>query len=225
MMRFKLLSPLSLIVFAVMGLLHHAASAKELWINSTKADCVGVAPRRCLLVKSALEEPWSFFYQDIEGFRYEPGYIYHLEIEVISLDPTTVPADASSLRYKLIQVKSKELDPLMRLNDIWALTHVGDKVVAPDPQQASAYIELNTRKMMLLGSDGCNNLNAKLNDLNDAEISFGPIVSTRKACASMELPKAFNAALIKVRRYQQEPGGLQLMADDGQVLLRFKKVD
>ena len=78
---------------------------ETLYINSQLVDCVGVGPMQCMQVRSDEQQPWSFFYQQIEGFQFEPGYQYQLTISKAPL--TDVPADASSLRYQLIKVVSK----------------------------------------------------------------------------------------------------------------------
>ncbi|MGL4331512.1 MAG: DUF4377 domain-containing protein [Bacteroidales bacterium] len=82
-------------------------------INSQLIDCMGVAPMKCMQVKyldrtGEDKENWNTMYGGIEGFEYEPGYVYVLEVEKEVLDPKTVPADASTIRYKLVKVISKE---------------------------------------------------------------------------------------------------------------------
>ena len=78
-------------------------------VNSNRVPCVGVAPQECLEVKylsgERKSEDWENFYSDIEGFEYVPGNIYTIEVELIHLDPSTIPAGASSIDYKLIEVK------------------------------------------------------------------------------------------------------------------------
>ncbi|MGL5318993.1 MAG: DUF4377 domain-containing protein [Bacteroidales bacterium] len=81
-------------------------------INSRQVDCMGVGPMKCLQVKyldrsGEDKENWSNFYSEIEGFDYIPGFTYVLKIEKEMLDPKTVPADASRIRYKLVKVVSK----------------------------------------------------------------------------------------------------------------------
>ena len=52
------------------------------------------------------QENWEYFYNEIDGFTFEPGYLYKLLVSVESiLNP---PADASSLKYRLIRVLEKE---------------------------------------------------------------------------------------------------------------------
>ncbi|MGL5031625.1 MAG: DUF4377 domain-containing protein [Aeromonas sp.] len=83
-----------------------APSPEEtLYINSQWVDCVGVAPMKCMQVRRNKLQPWTLFYQDIEGFQFEPGYRYQLTVSKEQL--TDVPADAPSLRYQLIKVVNK----------------------------------------------------------------------------------------------------------------------
>jgi len=78
---------------------------ETLYINSQLVHCVGVGPMQCMQVRSNEQQPWTLFYQQIEGFQFEPGYRYQLTVSKEQL--TDVPADASSLRYQLIKVVSK----------------------------------------------------------------------------------------------------------------------
>ena len=49
-------------------------------VNSARVPCVGVAPMNCLQVKRGAEPTgdWQHFYSQIDGFDYEPGYLYRL---------------------------------------------------------------------------------------------------------------------------------------------------
>lgn len=79
--------------------------AVKMIVASQQGDCVGVAPQKCLLVKTGADTNWTFFYNQIEGFQYEPGYEYVLEVKEEKVK--NVPADASSLRYILVKEVSK----------------------------------------------------------------------------------------------------------------------
>lgn len=80
-------------------------------INSHTVDCVGVMEGKCLLVQEGDligTEDWEYFYfeDSIIGFEYEPGYIYNIVVKKTTIpDP---PQDASSIRYELVQIISKE---------------------------------------------------------------------------------------------------------------------
>ena len=53
-----------------------AVNKRNLWVNSSKVDCVGVGPMKCLQVKFNDNDNWSSFYDGIEGFDYQPGFVY-----------------------------------------------------------------------------------------------------------------------------------------------------
>ena len=78
-------------------------------VNSYTETCQGLVKQQCLLVQegSATDsDNWSYFYSEIEGFDYEAGFFYDLEVH-ISERPKPLAADASSLRYELIEIISK----------------------------------------------------------------------------------------------------------------------
>lgn len=80
------------------------------WVNKQKVDCQGFLPQLCYQVQEGEElgTDWEFFYAPIEGFdeQYEEGFIYQIEVEVSEIE--NAPQDASSLKYKLIKIISKE---------------------------------------------------------------------------------------------------------------------
>ena len=95
-------------------------------VNSFRVPCVGVAPMSCLQVRRGAEATgdWQNFYAAIEGFDYEPGYLYHLLVRDIPLPLEEVPADASSIRFELVRVIDKAPDPRLGLHDIWVLQRI-----------------------------------------------------------------------------------------------------
>ena len=78
---------------------------EKLTVASQQGDCVGVMPMKCLLVKAEGQTDWQFFYSSIEGFEYEVGYEYVLEVKVDSVESPA--ADQSSLKYTLVKELSK----------------------------------------------------------------------------------------------------------------------
>ncbi|WP_460687144.1 DUF4377 domain-containing protein [Niabella aquatica] len=81
------------------------------WINSATKDCQGVGPMKCLEVqKNDTLEPgkWQLFYSQIEGFTYEPGYVYQLIIKEEQIPADRVPADGSSIKYTLVKQLEKK---------------------------------------------------------------------------------------------------------------------
>ena len=196
-----------------------------IWVNSAKIDCVGVGPMQCFQIKNSEEEPWTNFYQDIAGFDFEPGYIYKLKVSIKTLDKDELPADKSSLEYRLVEVLSKQADPLLSLNDIWVITKIEGAEAKSINSEGNPILEINTRSMTILGSDGCNNYRGKIETLSENKISFGPIMGTKKACRDMDIPNKYTTALSKVKSYKKERLELVLYDETNKELLSFKKVD
>ena len=80
-------------------------NTEKMTIASQQGDCVGVAPMKCLLVKVEGQPDWEFFYNNIEGFNYEPGYEYVLEVKKEELKNPA--ADQSAIKYTLVKEISK----------------------------------------------------------------------------------------------------------------------
>ena len=83
-----------------------AEETKTIFVGPNLVDCVGVAPQQCMLVREEPNSSWNYFYDSIQGFDFEPGYEY--ELQVLVTDVKNPPADASSKKYELIQVANKK---------------------------------------------------------------------------------------------------------------------
>ena len=77
-------------------------ATETLYIQDKLADCVGVAPMKCMQVRSQPGESWTLFYQQIEGFTFEPGVESVLRVK--ELPVAHPPADGSSVRWVLVEV-------------------------------------------------------------------------------------------------------------------------
>jgi hypothetical protein len=79
----------------------------ETWmVGPERKPCSGVAPMECLQIKkNPSDTAWQYFYDDIEGFTYEPGFVYTLEVSSEKVD--NPPADASSIHYKMKKMVAK----------------------------------------------------------------------------------------------------------------------
>ncbi|MGU7812937.1 DUF4377 domain-containing protein [Burkholderia sp. AW49-1] len=75
---------------------------RTVYVAPQAARCTGVAPMDCLQVRSSPAEPWSVWYAGIEGFAYQPGYQYVLEVDEYRV--AQPPADGSSIRWVLKRV-------------------------------------------------------------------------------------------------------------------------
>jgi len=86
-----------------------APAAVTLFVREQRVDCQGEGPRRCLQVRESESEPWRNLYAAIAGFEYEESNAYELRVEVVPVPHP--PADAASLRYRLLEVVSKRKVP------------------------------------------------------------------------------------------------------------------
>lgn len=82
-----------------------APEEKIIFIGPKKVECMGVGPMECYQVKEDPNGEWQLFYDQIEGFKWEPGYTYELRVAVHPVE--NPPTDASSLRYVLIETVDK----------------------------------------------------------------------------------------------------------------------
>ena len=75
----------------------------EVTVGPQLKECVGVAPMQCMVVDG------EFFYESIEGFAHEEGFVHRLKIERFDAWPEQEepPQDASRYGYRLIEVVSK----------------------------------------------------------------------------------------------------------------------
>jgi len=197
------------------------------WVNSYTVDCVGVGPMKCLLIQKGetmVVGEWQNFYAPIEGFNYEPGFIYKLLVKEEEME--NVPADASSVRYTLIEVLEKNEDTRLALNGTWDAFKINGSVIKLSRQRDAGVIpqiEISIQEMAIRGINGCNNLSGKILSIKDNQIEFGPIAATNKMCPDMTIADSFNEAMDGVKKFKVEDGKLILLAEDGTELLEFNK--
>ena len=79
----------------------------EVTVGAERVDCVGVAPKKCLVVDGL------YFFDSIEGFDYEPGYRYVIRMERYDAwpDMEEPPQDASAYGYRLLEILEKVQEP------------------------------------------------------------------------------------------------------------------
>ena len=79
---------------------------ETLIIGPYKVDCVGAFEQECYLEFNEESQRWEFFYENIQGFDFEPGYIYTLKVRLE--DRGTDIQDVGRYAYHLVEVLSKE---------------------------------------------------------------------------------------------------------------------
>ena len=84
-------------------------SLTRLLIESYKVECQGFILQECHLVKEGDAIPegeWTYFYEDISGFEYTPGFRY--TIEVIKTERKPLPQDVGRYQYSFLSLIAKE---------------------------------------------------------------------------------------------------------------------
>ena len=74
----------------------------RLWIGPERVECEGVAPMMCLQVAESEDGDYRLFYDTIEGFDYQEGTSYVIDVSITEVE--NPPADASSLQYTLVEI-------------------------------------------------------------------------------------------------------------------------
>jgi copper homeostasis protein (lipoprotein) len=104
----------------------------------------------------------------------------------------------------------------------WVPVRIDGKAVAVSPQEREPWIHLDGREKQVTGSGGCNRFTGTY-ESGDASLRFGPLASTRMACASMETETTFFRALDRTRRYRVRGRTLELLDDRDQVLVQLEE--
>ena len=92
------------VVSGSFGVLPATAAPRTIEVDSQLVDCVAVGPTKCLRVRDR-RRAVALFHGQIEGFTFEPGYRYRLQVERFRF-PTLQPT-ASSIRTVLCEIVRK----------------------------------------------------------------------------------------------------------------------
>lgn len=197
------------------------------WVNSVKSECSGGAGKmQCISIyrgETINDSSWELFYQNIDGFNFEPGYFKKIEIQEEHLDKSKVPADASSIKYVFIKTLDKKVDKRFVLNDFWISTSINGNSISH--LTTLPLMEINLSKMQIFGSNGCNNYTGKIESITSSRIQFGNIASTKKMCRDMTISDMFDKALNKSVAYKLKNTELTFYDQDGNETINFMKVD
>lgn len=203
---------------------------KTLYVGPELVDCVGVAPQQCMEVKENPADAYTLFYGQIEGFTFEPGYEYELQVSVETVD--NPPADASSLKYTLVAVVSQtpvgEAAPadfsgassLTRI--LWRLQSYQGTAVAAGAEITAVFGDDGS----LVGSSGCNNYNTSFT-VDGGALTINPIIAaTMMACEEtiMQQEMAYLAVLPTAAAWTVADDTLTLSDASGAALLVYTAV-
>lgn len=170
-----------ILLLIVVGILFSCSNNEEnesrtiaMRVNHYQTSGMAVGPVLTLLVQEADAigtNNWSKFYSNIEGFHYVPGKIYNLSVRVEPID--NPPADGSSLKYTLLEVKS------IQEVDSEALFDIGLKI------DGQSFITKNSGYELLNQIEiDCNSL---CNELEAVLLNQGSVVGTFKRISNDEI--------------------------------------
>lgn len=194
-----------------------------LFVGPNLEPCMGVAPRTCMMVKDSPDGEYRLFYDQIEGFTFEPGNAYEL-----SVSRTTVPnppADASAFRWTLVEVVSKT--PMTTTATLegttWELVAYVDQAGNLTMALPDAPATMLLQDGQLSGTTGCNRYFGSY-QLDGQSLTFTPMGSTMMACPEPQMAQeaAFIAALSSVASYTIVGDQLQLTNAEGAEVLVFE---
>ncbi len=190
-------------LFVMMTLSSCGQKTSTFWVSGYKAPCdMGAGKGQCLEINRSFDPKdgkWEYFYAPIEGFQFEEGVMQQIRVSEEKID--NPPADASSIKYKQIDILNKRKDHLAFLaDDQWVLTSWGDGTPLGKTSR-TPIIEFHLNNKMVVGNDGCNNINAQIMKVGYSTLSLSPAAVTKKMCPDMEVPDRFDAMLGKVRSY------------------------
>lgn len=197
-----------------------AIDSDTIWVNSSKTNCNAALPAHFnLQTQEGTFKPegnWDCFYSEIEGFEFEPGFIYQLE--------TTKKMAEGKPALAFVKVISKVRDNnYYRIHDIWALTHINEAVIDISTNRPNIEINLTTQQVM--GRAFCNQYSGNLTAYSTNKIEFGPIVSTKMMCPNNAQENVYFDALAAIRSYKIKSMQLLFFDENDNELLRFQKVD
>lgn len=190
-----------------------------LYVGPTLVDCVGVAPQKCLLVKEDPAGEYQFFYDSIEGFEYETGYTYQLRVKKEPV--ANPPADASSIKWTLIEVVEKNMSLENKLWGLASYLNLDGQMVEVLPG-SKVTAEFNDGSVT--GTASCNNYFGSY-ELSGNVLTFGPLGMTEMYCAEpagvMEQEGQYLALLQTVKAFQIEEERLRLAGENGTTVLEY----
>jgi heat shock protein HslJ/predicted small lipoprotein YifL len=205
------------------------------FVGPEQVECEGVGPQLCLQVKLSPDEPYTLFYETIEGFDFQPGFEYELQVRVEQIE--NPPADASSLRYTLVQVVSQTpvdtavdngtdpdtSQPTTLTGTAWQWESFIDPMGAASIPNRQLYTITFNEDGTVSAQADCNTANGTYTaeDGTSGSISIDINATTLALCAEGSLGEEFLANLEAIAVYTIVDGKLylDLVADSGTMIL------
>jgi heat shock protein HslJ len=195
------------------------AAGKTVYVGPYQVPCTGVAPQMCMLVREDPDKDWTMFYDQIQGFDYEPGYEYELRVQEEKLE--NPPADASSVRWVLVEVVSKERSLEGTTWVLESFVNAGGQVITPLPDTEVTALFAGGQ---LGGNASCNTYTGQYS-ASSGKISIGVGAMTMMYCGPeevMEQEQQYVAALGNAAAYDVQEESLRIANSAGQTILQYR---
>jgi len=206
----------NLVIILILNFVANACDeTKTIYVADHLADCVGVAPQKCMLIKETLQDDWQYFYDKIQGFDFEEGYNYQLKVKIETVK--NPPADASGIKYTLIEVLAKEKSISKKpvsINNQWKVITMKDI----DVLDKNPMITFDSQEKRISGFSGCNNFFGDF-DPDSNELSLSKMGMTRKMCPDMKLENTFINNLRDSQTFNIENDRLLFYDKDQRVII------
>lgn len=198
-------------------------SENTFWVSGIKVETSNGAGKSENFLINKSEDykkgTWQNFYNNIDSFNYEDGYMKKITVQTKELNKNEVPADASTLQYTLVKEIDKVADNRALLNGDWTLVKLNNNPI--NRMLVLPTLTIQTNKMTLFGNDGCNNYSASIGHLTTDSITLKPIISTLKACIEKNMATEYYTALQTVVTYKIDATTLQIINNQNQTVLTF----
>ena len=223
------------------------STEKTLYVGPQLADCVGVAPQKCLQVKDSPDGEYRLLYDQIEGFEFEEGKEYVLTVSELPVE--NPPADSSAIQYRLVDVVSSapssapppDSGPISSGGEpsipipsgplpgelqgqLWNLVSYLNSTGAMAPVILGSHVTAEFKDGQLSGNSGCNSYFASY-QVNGKAIQIGGVGGTEMYCNDpdglMDQEAAYLKTLSLAASYQISGGLLQIVDASGKQILVF----
>lgn len=199
------------------------SKSKTLWVSGYKTEAsAGAGKMQVLNVykgKDLSAVKWENFYAPIEGFQFEGGVIQKIKVKETKLK--NIPADASSLKYELVEVLEKQADYRVGLDGSWVLAKINGGPI--NRMVALPTLDIDVAKNAVNGNGGCNGFAGQIQKLTPTVFELGEIAGTLKMCINKNIEPEFYEALRAVKKYELKNDDLVLLDSENKEILSFIK--
>ncbi len=215
----------ALILFSIASCKQAPAPEFTYWVNGAQVNCMdSVAPAKCLQVQKGEEmndQAWENFSAQIEGFEFEPGYVYKLRVKEEQISAEEAAADAPTVKYTLVEMLDKTADARFVIDGEWTLASVDSLPV--DTTLAIPTLSISVEDMLVSGFAGCNTYTANIAGLCVKSIALSNVAVTEKLCVEANIEQPYLVALNKVNTYVLDGEKLTFYDEAGVAVLSFLK--